>query len=96
MELALFSLILLATAALITAPLRRNALSDDDAPELEALESARDAKLREIQDAELDLRIGKLSPQDHRRVDRALRTDALALMDRIDAARPGEGPRSER
>ena len=95
MELALFSLILLATAALITAPLRRDA-RDDDASELEALEAARDAKLREIQDAELDLQIRKLSRHDHRRVDRALRGEALALMDRIDGARPGDGPGSER
>ena len=94
MEFALFSLILLATAAVITAPLDR-AAPNDEASELEALESARDAKLREIQDAELDLQIGKLSPRDHRRVDRALREEAVALIDRIDAAHLGDGSGSE-
>jgi hypothetical protein len=86
-ELALFSLILLATAALITAPLRSARAGATHRLEIEALEAARDAKLREIREAELDLRTGKLSRADHERVDRALRAEALALLEDIDAAR---------
>jgi hypothetical protein len=89
-ELALFSLILLAAAALITAPLRSVRAGDAHRLEIEALEAARDAKLREIREAELDLRTGKLSRADHERVDRALRAEALALLENIDAARGRE------
>jgi hypothetical protein len=89
-ELALFSLILLAAAALITAPLRSVRAGDARSLEIEALEAARDAKLREIREAELDLRTGKLSRADHERVDRALRAEALALLEKIDAARGRE------
>ena len=85
-ELALFLLILLAAAALITAPLRSARAGDTHCVEIEALEAARDAKLSEIR----DLRTGKLSRADHERVDRALRAEALALLEDIDAARARE------
>jgi len=89
-ELALFLLILLAAAALITAPLRSARPGDAHRLEIEALEAARDSKLREIREAELDLRTGKLSRADHERVDRAVRAEALALLEDIDAARRRE------
>ena len=60
-------------------------------PELEAklalLAAAKEAKHREIRDAELDFRTGKLSDADHRALDHALRAEAIELMRRLDAAR---------
>jgi cytochrome c-type biogenesis protein CcmF len=48
-----------------------------------ALLAAREAKYREIRDAELDYRMGKLSREDYQAVDRALRAEALAILDRL-------------
>jgi hypothetical protein len=47
------------------------------------LEAAREAKYREIRDAELDLRTGKLSREDYEAVDGALRAEALQLLDSL-------------
>jgi hypothetical protein len=61
----------------------------DDDPERQAdyerarLESAREAKYREIRDAELDMRMGKLSQEDYEAVDAGLRAEALELLDRL-------------
>jgi hypothetical protein len=49
------------------------------------LEAAREAKYREIRDAELDYRTGKLSPEDFAATDGALRTEALEILDRLQA-----------
>jgi hypothetical protein len=51
------------------------------------LEAARDAKYREILDAELDHRTGKLSEQDYEAVDRSLRAEALEILNALDDAR---------
>ncbi|HEY7961167.1 MAG TPA: cytochrome c-type biogenesis CcmF C-terminal domain-containing protein [Solirubrobacteraceae bacterium] len=48
------------------------------------LEAAREAKYREIRDLELDYRTGKLSDADYRASDGALRTEALAILDRLE------------
>lgn len=48
------------------------------------LEVARDVKLREIRDAELDLRMGKLSDEDFRRTDAELRAQALEIVRELD------------
>jgi hypothetical protein len=40
----------------------------------------------------MDFRTGKLSKEDHRALDRALRAEAIQLLRRIDALKPGEGP----
>jgi hypothetical protein len=48
------------------------------------LEAAKEAKYREIRDAELDLRMGKLSQADHRAIDRELRAEAIELLRRLD------------
>jgi hypothetical protein len=52
------------------------------------LETAREAKYREIRDAELDFRTGKLSREDYAAIDAALRAEALEILDRLE--RPGE------
>jgi hypothetical protein len=55
-----------------------------DAPaELAELEAAREAKYREIRDAELDLHTGKLSRADYDAVAATLRSEAVAILDRL-------------
>ena len=51
------------------------------------LEAARDAKYREIRDAEMDLRTGKLSDDDYEAIDQALRAEAVDILHRLDEAR---------
>jgi len=51
------------------------------------LEAARDAKYREIRDAELDRRTGKLSQPDYEAVDRSLRAEAVEILKALDEAR---------
>lgn len=57
------------------------------------LEAAKEAKYREIRDAELDLEMGKLSRDDHRAVDRELRGEAIEILKRIDEL-DGQAPRA--
>jgi len=49
-----------------------------------ALEAAKDAKYREIRDAELDWRTGKLSDEDYRSQDRRLRAEAVEILRELD------------
>jgi hypothetical protein len=62
-----------------------------------ALEAAREAKYREIRDAELDYRTGKLSREDYEAIDGALRVEALAILDRLEPPPPAgqDGPSAE-
>ena len=50
----------------------------------EDLEAAREAKYREIRDAELDYRTGKLSPEDYQAIDSELRAEAIEILDRLE------------
>jgi hypothetical protein len=54
-------------------------------PERAELEAAREAKYREIRDAELDLRTGKLSRADYESIDGTLRAEALEILNRLQA-----------
>jgi hypothetical protein len=47
------------------------------------LESAREAKYREIRDAEMDFRTGKLSREDYEAIDVQLRVEALEILNRL-------------
>ncbi len=72
----------------VTAPLRRGraeAAEASDAAERDALEAAKEAKYAEIRDTELDYRTGKLSEEDWRAQDRALRAEAIEILRRLDA-----------
>jgi hypothetical protein len=82
--------------ALITGPLRtaRHRRSDLGVTTAD-LEAARDAKYREIRDAEMDLRTGKLSDEDHREIDGALRAEAIEILHRLDEAEADEAERAE-
>jgi hypothetical protein len=51
------------------------------------LEAAREAKYREIRDAELDYRTGKLSDADWKAIDGALRAQAVEILRALDRAR---------
>jgi hypothetical protein len=91
--------VLVAVVLLITGPLRRprsdggagaEQVESGAGEELRELEAAREAKYREIRDAELDHRTGKLSDSDFEAIDRTLRAEAIAILDRLDAARAVE------
>jgi cytochrome c-type biogenesis protein CcmF len=70
--------------------LARGASSASGAPLASSvLQAQRAAKYREIRDAELDYRTGKLSLEDYRVVDASLRAEALAILDRLELAGNG-------
>jgi hypothetical protein len=84
--------ILAAVVAVVSAPLRARRdggeAAGETGPDVAALEAARDAKYREIRDAELDYRTGKLSEGDWRTLDRSLRAEAVDLLKRLDQLEP--------
>jgi hypothetical protein len=94
--------VLVVVALIVTGPLRhaRTREPGDDGAEgrlqdVAELEAAREAKYREIRDAELDHRTGKLSDADFEAVDRELRAGALEILRALDEARAeGFGERS--
>jgi hypothetical protein len=85
----------------ISAPLRAARRPPQDAPstsrqgqerppgdavlEHDELTAARAAKYREIRDAELDYRTGKLSLEDYRSIDGELRAEAVEILNRLEA-----------
>jgi hypothetical protein len=88
-----FAIVVLAliAALVVAAPLRRGPDVDrrEDARRA-ALEAAKEAKYREIRDAELDFRMGKVSESDYRTTDRELRAQAVEILrslDELDAER---------
>jgi type II secretory pathway component PulM len=84
-----YALALVVLAALVAAvvwqPLRRRGEEERREETLLAeLSAAKEAKYREIRDAELDHRMGKLSREDWRSVDRDLRAEAIEILRRLD------------
>ena len=73
-------------AAVVAAPLRAPARSDDATRERAQaeLEARKQAKYREIRDAEVDFETGKLSREDYRQLDRQLRREAIEILREID------------
>jgi hypothetical protein len=70
----------------VIAPLRRAAVREEAEDDSRAaLEAAKEAKYREIRDAELDYRMGKLSEEDWRAGDRELRAQAIEILRQLDA-----------
>ncbi len=87
MDLLVVLVVLALIVLLVSAPLRRRGSAEgDENAERAELEAARDAKYREIRDAELDHRTGKLSDADWRAQDRALRAEAMDILRRLDEA----------
>lgn len=78
-------IVLLALVVLVvSAPLRRGvatAEGERDAARLADLEAAKEAKYREIRDAELDHAAGKLSDEDFALLDAELRKEAVEILD---------------
>lgn len=93
LELLVVLAVMAAVVLVVSAPLRRQraarAAQNDEKSELEA---AREAKLREIRDAELDHRTGKLSDADFAAVDGTLRAEAIEILRALDRARGAGGP----
>ena len=86
MEYALALIVLVAVvAALLARPLIRGDRAEhQDQTRIEELRAAKEAKYREIRDAELDHRMGKLSKEDWRAVDRDLRAEAIVILSELD------------
>jgi hypothetical protein len=88
--------ILAVVVIVVTGPLRSasrpsasvaEAAPGEDTAEIADLEAAREAKYREIRDAELDHSTGKLSDADFEALERTLRTEAVEILHALDRAR---------
>jgi len=87
--LAALLLLALGVATVVTGPLRDGPKVDRREDERRAaLEAAKEAKYREIRDAELDHRMGKLDEADYRQVDRELRAQAIEILRQLDELEP--------
>src|SRR5438270_13639757 len=95
MQFLIVLAILLAVALFVTTPLRRVTSAEESADDalatahdtvVEELEAAREAKYREIRDAELDHQTGKLSDEDYELLDRSLRGEAVEILRQLDRA----------
>lgn len=93
MEFGLALILLIALVAFVVLrPLGRpGEVERRDAARRAELEAAKESKYREIRDAELDHRMGKLSDEDWRATDRELRAEAIEILRELDSL---EGPRS--
>ena len=92
MEVVLALALLVAIAWFVTGPLRRRAGAPDaskspEDPRIADLEARKEAKYRQIRDAELDHAQGKLSDADWRAADAALRREAIEILRELDQAR---------
>ena len=88
----LVAVVLVAVVAFVSAPLLRPEGEPEDAedPRIADLEARKEAKYREIRDAEQDRASGKLSQEDFERQDAELRADAVEILDELDRVRgPG-------
>jgi hypothetical protein len=93
---ALLGVVMLVVSAPLRAPRRPGDGGEHAAPrsaartageraralERDELEAAREAKYREIRDAELDYRAGKLSRADYEAIDGELRAEAVEILNR--------------
>ena len=92
MEYVLLALIVVALVAFVTAPLRRGEREPQTGGEerlrarVAEIEVRKEAKYREIRDAELDHAAGKLSEDDFAAVDSELRREAVAILKELDTA----------
>ena len=78
----------LLTAAFVTSPFRSGwTVSGFEDPRVADLEARRDSKFREIKDAEVDLKSGKLAREDFDRINADLRAEAILILEELDRAR---------
>jgi hypothetical protein len=84
-DLLVICVVLAVVVLVVSGPLRsRHSDEAAESAERAELDAARDAKYREIRDAELDYRTGKLSEADWRVADRRLRAEAVEILRRLD------------
>jgi hypothetical protein len=91
LELLLAVAIVVLVAWFVTEPLRgrHSEASEDPADaEIADLEARKEAKYRQIRDAEVDHASGKLSDEDFRRLDGELRREAVDILKKLDRLRP--------
>lgn len=93
MEFVIVLAILAVVVAIVSSPLWRDRDSSGSrgsraslsrSTEFAELEAAREAKYREIRDAELDHRTGKLSDSDFEAIDRTLRAEAIEILNSLE------------
>jgi type II secretory pathway component PulM len=90
--LALIVLVALVAVVVLRPLSRRGEEERVESSRLQELQAAKEAKYREIRDAELDREMGKLSQEDWRSVDRDLRGEAIEILrelDRLEGRQPG-------
>ena len=84
-------LLLIPVAIFISMPFwRTGAATDTEDPEIAALEAAREAKYREIRDAQMDHEAGKLSEEDFNRVSGELKREAVDILDQLETLKGKE------
>ena len=94
MEIVLAAAIVVLLAWFVTAPLRERPAAkpaDRTEAELADLEAQKQAKYRQIRDAEADHASGKMSDEDFRRLDTELRAEAIQILKGIDRLRQRRG-----
>jgi hypothetical protein len=84
MEAVLFLIMVLLVGWFVTGPLRDGEPAANENAEAIALRAARDSKLRELRDAELDFATGKLARDDYELIDASLRAEAADLLRRLE------------
>ena len=91
LEFVIVMAVLAGLVLFLSGPLRRAAPAEDEpgGDRLAELEAAREAKYRELRDAELDHSTGKLSDADYEELDRTLRGEAIEILRSIDRATIG-------
>ena len=99
MEVLLVILIVGVAAVFVTMPLWRDGSGPDagegettEDPRRAELEARKEAKYREIRDAELDREQGKLSQEDWARLDAQLRREAIEILKELDGVAPPRRP----
>jgi hypothetical protein len=87
MEVLLTLVLLAAVIGVVSAPLlrTRKAAEPETTPRHAELSTAREAKYREIRDAELDYKTGKLSQADYDTINAALRAESVEILDQLEA-----------
>jgi len=95
-EFLLAALLIILLAWFVAAPLRGGEAeaapaSADEDPAVADLEARKEAKYREIRDAELDREQGKLSEADWARIDAELRQEAIEILKELDRVKGGAG-----
>jgi hypothetical protein len=91
-EVVLAVILVLALAWFVSAPLRRqpgdsSAGDEIEDPQIAELEARKEAKYRQIRDAELDHAQGKLSDEHWHRADAELRREAIEILKDLDRLR---------